>query len=300
MLSIKSLDSYRGHQILEEFPMRKTLDEFPMRKILDEFPMKFFASWQNKNHSLKTAFNFVSDQAHLQRKSSLIQSSAFVTFRLIDNHKNHFIVIRSSFTQAKHLLYNIMYKLKVSWSDKTLCPKAVCFLYNLVLRKTLLFCGDVEKNLRPFNILQFSTFDKVLDPSQKCLNFFLIKARSIQNKYEDLSKLLQQLDSQTILVMTETWSSHQQDTNFNISNEHLFLRKAPSKQTGVQRGRGVGVWIPRHFNVKFKKKFEIANANSFESMWLKISEPLKGKCLVIFSYSQSKNLSNFFLERVEC
>ena len=97
----------------------------------------------------------------------------------------------------------------------------------------LLLFGDVEKQLRPFNTLQFSTFDKVLDPSQKCLKLFLIKSRSIQKKYEDLSKLLQQIDSQTILVVTETWSSDQQDTNFNISNEHLFLRKARSKQTGV-------------------------------------------------------------------
>ena len=108
-----------------------------------------------------------------------------------------------------------------------------------------------------------STFDKVLDPSQKCLKFFLINERSIQNKYEDLSNLLDQLDSQTILIVTETWISEQQDTNFNISNEHLFLQKARSKQTGVQRGGGVGVWIPRHFNVKRKKECEIANANFF-------------------------------------
>ena len=101
---------------------------------------------------------------------------------------------------------------------------------------------------------------KVLDPSQKCLKFFLINARSIQNKYEDLSNLLEQLDSQIILRVTETWISEQQDTNSKISNEHLFLQKARSKQTGVQRGGGVGVWIPRHFNVKRKKEFEIANA----------------------------------------
>ena len=142
-----------------------------------------------------------------------------------------------------------------------------------------------------------STFDKVLDPSQ-CLKFFLINARSIQNKYEDLSNLLEQLDSQTILILTETWVSEQQDTNFNTSNEHLFLQKARSKQTGVQRGGGVGVGIPRHFNVKRKKEFEIANANFFESMRLEIIEPLKDKCLVNISYNPSKNLSDFFLNEL--
>ena len=68
------------------------------------------------------------------------------------------------------------------------------------------------------------------DPTQKCLKFFLINARSIQNNYEDLSNLIEQLDSQTILIVTETWVSEQQDTNLNISNEHLFLQKARSKK----------------------------------------------------------------------
>ena len=138
----------------------------------------------------------------------------------------------------------------------------------------------------------------MLHPAQNCLKFFPINARSIQNKYEDLSNLLQQQDSQTILIVAETWISEQQDTNFNISNEHLFLKKTRSKQTGELRGRGVGVWIPRHFNVKRKKEFEIANAIFFESMWLEFKEPLKDKCLVNISYSPSKNLFDFFLNEL--
>ena len=130
------------------------------------------------------------------------------------------------------------------------------------------------------------------------MKFFLINARSIQINYADLSNLLEQLDLQTIIIVTETRISVQQDTNFNISNYHLFLQKARSTPTGVQRSEGVGVWIPRHFNVKRKKKFEIANTNFFESMWLEINEPLKDKCLVIISYNSSKNLSEFFLNEL--
>ena len=141
-----------------------------------------------------------------------------------------------------------------------------------------------------------STFDKVLDPSQKCLKFFLINSRSIQNKYEDLSNLLEQLDSQTILIVTETWVSEQLNTNFNFSNEHLFLQKTRSKQTRVQRGGGVGVWIPKHFSVKRKKEF--FNANFCESVWLEINEPLKDECLVNISYNPSKKLSDFFLSEL--
>ena len=82
-----------------------------------------------------------------------------------------------------------------------------------------------KKNPGPFHTSNLSTFDKVQDPSRKCLKFFLINARSIQNNYENLSNLIEQLDSQTILIVTETWVSEQQDTNLNISNEHLFLQK---------------------------------------------------------------------------
>ena len=99
-----------------------------------------------------------------------------------------------------------------------------------------------------FNTSKLSTFDKVLDVSQKCLNFFLINARSIQKNY-----LIQQLDSPTKLIITETWISEQQDTNLIISNDHLFLQKALSKQTGVQLGGVLEFRSPRHFKVKRKK-----------------------------------------------
>ena len=131
----------------------------------------------------------------------------------------------------------------VSCNKKILRPKAVRFLCSFVLRKTLILCGDV----RLFNTSKVSAFDKVLDSSQNCLKFLLIDfSRSIENKYEDLSNLLQQLDSQTILIVTETWISEQPDTNFN---EHLSLQNARSKQKGLQRGGCVGVWSVLEFGV---------------------------------------------------
>ena len=144
-------------------------------------------------------------------------------FFLTNLHKNYFTVIMSSLNQAKHSLYNIVYILMVNWCKRFLRPKAVRFLCNSVLRKTLLLCGGVEKNPEPFNTSKLSTFYKMLDPSQECLKFFLINALSTQNKYEHLSNLLQQLDSQTILIVTKTWISVQQDTDFENSNENLFL-----------------------------------------------------------------------------
>ena len=115
----------------------------------------------------------------------------------------------SSLTQAEHLLYNIVYTLLVSWREKNFHPKLFVFFAILILRRTLLLCGYVEKNPGPFNTSKLSTFDKALKPSQKSLIFFLINAHCIKNKYEELSNLLQQLDSQTILIVTNTRISEQ-------------------------------------------------------------------------------------------
>ena len=54
------------------------------------------------------------------------------TFFLTNLHKNHFIVSRSSLTQAKQSIYNIVYILMVSWIGKILRLKAVRFLCNFV------------------------------------------------------------------------------------------------------------------------------------------------------------------------
>ena len=69
---------------------------------------------------------------------------------------------------------------------------------------------------------------------------------------QDISNLLQQLNLETIVIVTETWMSEEQSLNINLSDEHNFLHKNRSDQTGAAKGKGggVGIWIPKKINFK--------------------------------------------------
>ena len=71
-------------------------------------------------------------------------------------------------------------------------------------RSFLLLCGEIEKILDPLMLQNFLLWMMLYLALKIALNFYFFNARSIQNKYPDISKLLQQLDSETIVIVTET------------------------------------------------------------------------------------------------
>ena len=115
-----------------------------------------------------------------------------------------------------------------------------------------LLCGDIGKNLGPFVASEFN-LDEAIFGAQNSTKFLLFNNRSIQNKYQDISNLLQQLDSETIVVVIETWLSEEQSLNINLSTEHNYWHKNRSHQTGAARGGGVGIWIPMKIYLNAKK-----------------------------------------------
>ena len=90
----------------------------------------------------------------------------------------------------------------------------------------LLLCGDIERNPGLFDASKLSTLDDAIFGAQNGIEFLLFNARSIQNRYQDISNLLQQLNSETIVIVTETWMSEEQSLNINLSAEHNFLTGA--------------------------------------------------------------------------
>ena len=147
-------------------------------------------------------------------------------------------------------------------------------------RSFLLLCGDIEKNPGPFDSSKLSTLDDAIFGAQNGIKFLLFNARSIQNKYQDKSNLLQQLDSETFVIVTETWMSEEQSLNINLSAEHNFLHKNWSHKTGAAKGGGVGIWIPKNINFKRRREFELADPKFFETLWLELGNPLTEKCLI--------------------
>ena len=115
-------------------------------------------------------------------------------------------------------------------------------------RSFLLLCGDIGKNSGPFDASKLSILDDAIFGAQNGIKFLLFNARSIQNKYQDISNLLRRLDSETIVIVTETWMSEEQSLCINLSAEHNFLHKNWSHQIGAAKGGGVGIWIPKNIN----------------------------------------------------
>ena len=120
--------------------------------------------------------------------------------------------------------------------------------------------------------------------AQNGIKFLLFNARSIQKKYQDISNLLQQLDLETIDIVAQTWVSEEQSLSFNLSAEHIFLHKKWSHQTGAAKGGGVGKWIPKNIIFKRRREFELADPKFFETLWLKLGNPLKENCLINISF----------------
>ena len=63
----------------------------------------------------------------------------------------------------------------------------------------------LREKSRPFDASNCSTLEFALFGAQNCIKFLVFNACSIQNKYQDISNLLEQLDSETIALVTETW-----------------------------------------------------------------------------------------------
>ena len=162
----------------------------------------------------------------------------------------------------------------------------------------MLLCGDIEKNPGPFDASKLSTLDDAIFSTQKGIKFLLFNARSIENKYQDISNLLQQLDSETIVIVIETWMSEEQSLNINLSAEHNFLHKNRSYQTGAAKGGGVGIWIPNNINFKRRREIGLADPKFFETLWLKLGNPLTEKCLINISYCPHQSLGDFSLDEL--
>ena len=105
-----------------------------------------------------------------------------------------------------------------------------------------------------------------------------MNCRSINNKHDEMSDFLQKLDSLTFLVVTETWIKEDTEipTNF-LANTHDFLQQPRSKMTQLNRGGGVGIWIPKQFAYKIRKDISTINRNFFELLWIEIDKPFRGK-----------------------
>ena len=155
-----------------------------------------------------------------------------------------------------------------------------------------------KKNTGPFDASKLCIVDDAIFGAQNGIKFLLFNARSIQNKYQDISNLFQQLDSETIVIVIQTWMSEEQSLNINLSAEHNFLHKNWSHQTRTAKDGGVGIWIPTNINFKRRREFDLADPKFFETLRLELGNPLTEKCLSNISYCPHESLGDFFVDEL--
>ena len=114
-----------------------------------------------------------------------------------------------------------------------------------------------------------------------------------------MSNFLKTLDQLSFLAVTETGIKENITIpdSFFISS-HQFIHKPRSSSTELERGGGVGIWIPKKFSTKIRNDLKTINRRFFESLWIEVTEPLKEKLLINVAYCSNVNLTKFFLDEM--
>ena len=94
--------------------------------------------------------------------------------------------------------------------------------------------------------------------------FWYMNCRSLNDKHEQLSGFLKNLDENSFLDVTETCTNGQTDIpEFYLCNSFHLVHQARSSLTNVQRGGGVAIWSPRQFTVKMRNDLNTINESFF-------------------------------------
>ena len=101
------------------------------------------------------------------------------------------------------------------------------------------------------------------------------------------------------MILTETWLNETDifPENF-LSPKHKFYSKSRSSKTGVNKGGGVAIWVPRDISSKRRNDLNVLNESFFESLWVEISGLSVSKNLINASYCPNKNLRNNFIDEL--
>ena len=115
---------------------------------------------------------------------------------------------------------------------------------SIILQKS----GDIETNPDPAQIEKMKTIDQYYKEKNRTdddLKFWYMNCRSLNNKYEKLSNFLTILDELSFLAVTETWIKENNiiPDSF-LCSSHQFIHQPRSSSTELERGGGVGIWIP--------------------------------------------------------
>lgn len=169
----------------------------------------------------------------------------------------------------------------------------------LCIAAQLLLCGDIHPNPGP-TISYDECTQKVR--SSKCLKYLLCNCRSVLRKRNLLNGMCNDLGSETIYGITETWLKPTDDQKlWSLLPESMvtFRNDRDLNYSSKKRGGGVLLAVPRVLNPIQRQDLN-SNSGDFESQWVEchLDEKGKQKQLINLSYNPNKSLGEEFLEQL--
>ena len=125
----------------------------------------------------------------------------------------------------------------------------ICCHFNVVCC-LLLLCGDIEQNPGPQS---FSDVIKYIHNDESCLHTLHQNAQNLRNKYTEFQSLVNSLNAQSILAISETWFDEIDDTGlWEIDSSRFDLHRCDRNKSasGKAKGGGVCMLVPKHFHSK--------------------------------------------------
>ena len=83
-----------------------------------------------------------------------------------------------------------------------------------------------------------------------------------------------------------------------MSPKHKFYSTSRSSKTGVNKGGGVAIWVPRDISSKQRNEVNVLNESFFESFWVEILGLSVKKILINAWYCPNKNMGNYFIDEL--
>ena len=168
--------------------------------------------------------------------------------------------------------------------------------YSLNTNLLLLRSGDVEINPGP--LISYDCLLNLYSKSKENLKMITINGQSIVKKHDEISNLLNTLGNTTILGITETWLTSENDAKvWNLNREFDCFRQDRSSKYSKQRGGGIIALIQKILKGKRRDDLNKLRSSCFEEVWVEFTFNRRQNLLCLVHNPQKSN-SSVFLEEL--
>ena len=157
--------------------------------------------------------------------------------------------------------------------------------------------GDVETNPGP--PIVYKDLVSIFKENRKKLKLIHVNCQSLIKKKSTMHQNLNDLGTNTIYGLSETWLKADDDETFwNLNIDYFKSYRCDRYLSQKDRGGGVMLFVPKSLNPKSRKDLNCMDAGKIESLWIQGNltndTKKKQKQLINISYNPNKNFTACF------